>query len=156
MASTLFYFISHMVQMKGFPPHLPPWWPKADFISHMVQMKAVPNTYNEFMRLTFISHMVQMKVCLELHVRRLLSPLYPTWFRWKILLDTQLVNTNLAFISHMVQMKVYLQVACFLSDFLYIPHGSDESLQWTDLYVYINYFISHMVQMKGEFVLYNF
>ena len=93
----------------------------------MVQMKVTerPNVYRVVVN--FISHMVQMKVCCLTLCPFLLF----------------------SFISHMVQMKGYLWCGLpFSSDCLYIPHGSDESI---DPYVSQRssiHFISHMVQMK--------
>ena len=56
-------------------------------------------------------------------------PLYPTWFRWKECLRFRKADV-LA---------------------LYIPHGSDESLQRRNFRLWpLCYFISHMVQMKVQ------
>ena len=60
------------------------------------------------------------------------------------------------FISHMVQMKenVYKKTKNAFSH-LYIPHGSDESYNFTHKEPPVSCFISHMVQMKValEFLL---
>ena len=74
----------------------------------------------------FISHMVQMKVLPTVARGLRHFSLYPTWFRWKQLLDFWLAE-QLLFISHMVQMKGWYKA--HLRKFgikLYIPHGSDE------------------------------
>ena len=80
-----------------------------------------------------------------------LLPLYPTWFRWKLLLCQIYSITFGYFISHMVQMKAVRSVPNPPTSYLYIPHGSDESRSFhkkaSDA---IAYFISHMVQMKGD------
>ena len=96
----------------------------------------------------FISHMVQMKVHQHIFFQVPLFALYPTWFRWKC--------------SDCVR-KTFDEV-------LYIPHGSDESMIYLEIYYSLTSlyptwfrwkwgvnrstpfrqmtFISHMVQMK--------
>ena len=119
------FFISHMVQMKE-APQKRPTLAKSTFISHMVQMKVVSGYINKNELSNFISHMVQMKVKHLICSLTMLFPLYPTWFRWKTLLCPSLNAVS----------------------YLYIPHGSDESidpsLNTDSAYI----FISHMVQMK--------
>ena len=141
-------FISHMVQMKDISE------PSRNarrclFISHMVQMKASQRCLLRCLNPSFISHMVQMKVHFMFLKAQGLTPLYPTWFRWKTfpiyaksprhksLYPTWfrwkderafgVEHSRLYFISHMVQMKVLLPVE--------------------ELFV-TSTFISHMVQMK--------
>ena len=55
------------------------------------------------------------------------NALYPTWFRW----------------------KAYLCFKKTSSPWLYIPHGSDESIIFQELSGFSVVFISHMVQMKA-------
>jgi len=51
----------------------------------------------------------------------------------------------------MVQMKAPYQSSAQMAETLYIPHGSDERLVEVTKMIYLYYFISHMVQMKGWF-----
>jgi len=53
----------------------------------------------------------------------------------------------------MVQMKALLIVFSFFFFGLYIPHGSDERKMEIVLKLIYDFFISHMVQMKGYFYL---
>ena len=123
-------FISHMVQMKVITdiqrktPH------QQCFISHMVQMKGILMGLPRSLFQRFISHMVQMKV-------------YP-------FLNRNPISSN--FISHMVQMKGSGAFRFGSDWFLYIPHGSDESLFPLSSNLTHHNFISHMVQMKGWYV----
>ena len=145
-----YFFISHMVQMKGKFTRIVLLL-FTNFISHMVQMKGLAVQFALGMIITFISHMVQMKddVCIVFDwknrfslyptwfrwkIKRIYTisefetALYPTWFRWKRLLKTLMTSLLCSFISHMVQMKVVKShLNSFLQFLLYIPHGSDES-----------------------------
>ena len=77
--------------------------------------------------LTFISHMVQMKAFQYCSERINDSTLYPTWFRWKLVMsEHRFLHSH--FISHMVQMKEY---------------------EFTIVFDLVADFISHMVQMKA-------
>ncbi len=78
----------------------------------------------------FISHMVQMKENNWINAYFCaIDTLYPTWFRWKWVADSDYHYISQVFISHMVQMKA-------ASSLPYYHLSSD--------------FISHMVQMKGD------
>ena len=59
-----------------------------------------------------------------------------------------LLLLDLLFISHMVQMKVICGDVMSLNEYLYIPHGSDESRKMRKFRLEMYAFISHMVQMK--------
>jgi len=118
----------------------------------------------------FISHMVQMKAFYTFVLQSKHLSLYPTWFRWKWLTGRARADA-IAFISHMVQMKDrWKKFQQILQYQLYIPHGSDESLndsfsefslrslyptwfRWKVIRWFVirwfQLFISHMVQMKG-------
>ena len=99
-----------------------------NFISHMVQMKVTGDVNLEESGFHFISHMVQMKEQKRSGFWMRLSPLYPTWFRWKI--DINCLRCSISFfISHMVQMKASNGMGEVKKCHLYIPHGSDERFQ---------------------------
>ena len=124
--------------------------------------------------ISFISHMVQMKVqtiamLLALH----LSPLYPTWFRWKREIACSEQLSDSLYIPHGSDERMTAVPSFYFLSFLYIPHGSDEStpansrwfsytvtlyptwFRWKTSFLaliltYSRRFISHMVQMKVD------
>ena len=77
------------------------------------------------------------------------SPLYPTWFRWKKWIVEEMVwNSQFLYIPHGSD-ESFITVFSFLwLGHLYIPHGSDESVNKPSGADYFIFFISHMVQMK--------
>ena len=96
----------------------------------------------------FISHMVQMKLIQVSAYADNEVALYPTWFRWnpnscwgRGILGTALYPTWFRWNSvHQIRPAEWF--------YLYIPHGSDETVRNRPFHFFSTYFISHMVQMK--------
>jgi len=125
------YFTSHIVQIKPGSS----WWmhkkPISIFTSHIVQIKLPHKPSNSQSDQHFTSHIVQIKQA------------------------TKHIQTNLhiqLFTSHIVQIKLLRRWynALLYYIYLYIPHSSDKTLFISDREGILNYFTSHIVQIKRK------
>ena len=75
--------------------------------------------------------------------------LYPTWFRWKANSNLQAIAAA-TFISHMVQMKAFNDTISFSVSPFFISHMVQMKARVRNAdSLFMILFISHMVQMKG-------